>query len=338
MTSVWVRRPNIVVRPGGGAPCNLAVREYPVFQLYGEHTSLNNVSFYGLGPDSLRGNRRVFQFAETISGLRMVYPLTRVLNLSVEGEANGRFVDTRPAINSTAPALPTLSSDAYAQFGQGVRVRPSLIGGHLALNYSGRYQQFIGMNFNTFQRLTLDFNHTVPLYTSTYPIADESRGPDDCTSAAASDRTCPPLPVSRNLNGSVGFRVLMTESYTFGANGVPFYFQPTLGGSDINGTPTLPSFADYRFRAPNIFLARASFEHSIWGPLGFTAMADWGKASFNRFDTSNLRHSFSTGLTLRAGSVPLVYLLFSFGGGEGTHTNARIDTSLLGSGGRPSLY
>jgi hypothetical protein len=42
---------------------------------------------------------------------------------------------------------------------------------------------------------------------------------------------------------------------------VPFYFQPTLGGSDINGTAALASYQDYRFRAPNNILARASFEH-----------------------------------------------------------------------------
>ena len=34
----------------------------------------------------------------------------------------------------------------------------------------------------------------------------------------------------------------------------------------------------------------------------------------------------------------MVYILFSWGGREGMHTTARMDTSLLGGAARPSLY
>jgi len=34
-------------------------------------------------------------------------------------------------------------------------------------------------------------------------------------------------------------------------------------------------------------------------------------------------HSFSVGLTLRAGGFPQVFVLFSWGGNEGTHTIAK---------------
>ena len=122
---------------------------------------------------------------------------------------------------------------------------------------------------------------------------------------------------------------------------VPFYFQPTLGGSDINGNPSLSSYQDYRFRAPNLLLLRESFEHSIgkW-PLGFVFMADEGKLGLARGDlgSSPWLHSFSTGLTLRAGGFPQVFLLFAFGGPEGTHTIANVNTSLLGGSSRPSLF
>jgi len=133
----------------------------------------------------------------------------------------------------------------------------------------------------------------------------------------------------------------MTQSFVPAGNVVPFYFQPTLGGSDINGTAALASYQDYRFRAPNNILARASFEHSIYNlPLGVTAMIDEGKVALSRgdLDFTHLRHSYSAGLTLRAGGFPVVYLLFSWGGHEGTHTSTTVDTSLLGSSTRPSLY
>ena len=45
---------------------------------------------------------------------------------------------------------------------------------------------------------------------------------------------------------------------------VRFYLDPAIGGSDLNGTTLLPSFADYRFRGPNILVVRGSFEHSIY--------------------------------------------------------------------------
>jgi hypothetical protein len=138
----------------------------------------------------------------------------------------------------------------------------------------------------------------------------------------------------------VGVRLLISESTADAGSAVPFYFQPTLGGSDINGNPALSSYQDYRFRAPNLLLLRESFEHSIWGPVGFTFMADEGKVALTRGDVdfSNLKHSFTTGLTLRAGGFPQVFLLFAWGGSEGNHTIASMNTSLLGGSARPSLY
>ena len=46
----------------------------------------------------------------------------------------------------------------------------------------------------------------------------------------------------------------------------------------------------------------------------------------------------AAGLTLRAGGFPQVYLMFAWGGHEGTHTIAAVNTSLLGGSSRPSLY
>jgi hypothetical protein len=103
----------------------------------------------------------------------------------------------------------------------------------------------------------------------------------------------------------------------------------------------LPSFQDYRFRAPNMMLFRASFEHSIYKwPVGIVLMIDEGKVAQRRsdIDFSHLQHSYTAGLTLRAGGFPMVYLLFSWGGHEGTHTTGSMNTSLLGGGARPSLF
>jgi len=87
-------------------------------------------------------------------------------------------------------------------------------------------------------------------------------------------------------------------------------------------------------------LLRENFEHSIWGPLGFSFMADQGKVALTRGDVDfqNLKHSFAAGLTLRAGGFPQVFFLFAWGGNEGTHTIGTVNTSLLGGSARPSLF
>ena len=144
---------------------------------------------------------------------------------------------------------------------------------------------------------------------------------------------------TRNLNGSIGVRLLVSESLTSGTSVVPFYFQQTLGGQDINSALTLGSYQDYRFRAPNLLLLQESFEHSIWGPFGLKFMADQGRVALMRTDLgfSHLKHSFAGGLTLRAGAFPMVSLMFAWGGAEGQHNIVNMNTSLLGGSARPLL-
>lgn len=99
--------------------------------------------------------------------------------------------------------------------------------------------------------------------------------------------------------------------------------------------------AKNRFRAPNILLFRENFEHSIGKlPLGVTLLADQAKLGLTRGDVGSNHwvQSYAAGLTLRAGGFPQVYLLFAFGGKEGTHTLVNMNTSLLGGSYRPSLY
>ena len=122
---------------------------------------------------------------------------------------------------------------------------------------------------------------------------------------------------------------------------VPFYLDPTIGGSDINGASLLPSFADYRFRGPNFLVFRAAFEHSIYKwPIGVKVLMDQGRVALHPGDLgfSHLAHSYAAGFTVHAGGLPVIELLFAWGGGPGTHTIATVSPSLLGGSARPSLY
>jgi hypothetical protein len=280
-----------------------------------------------------------------VSAFKPVYERLRWLNLGLFAEANGRFISLRgnhsessPSIealydNTTAPGL--ARQPTTAQFTEGVHIGP-VIKDYVQLDYSGKFQQFAGESDASFLGWSIDLNHTFYLYGFKKPHATEPVGPDSC---ARWGDSCPPLERTRNLNGSIGLRVLLTESITSGSDFVPFYFQPTLGGSDINSFAALSSYQDYRFRAPNLMLWRASFEHSIWGPFGFSFLADEGKVAVARSDVdfNHLKHSFAAGLTLRAGGFPMVYVMFAWGGKEGNHTIFNMNSSLLGGSARPLL-
>jgi hypothetical protein len=341
---------------GKPAKSNLAVHPYTVFNVYAQAIALNQLFFFGLGPSTLESGKSVFGMQQTIAGANVIKPLTEwpaihSLNLSLLGEVNGRFVNIQgnpggstPSIeklytNASAPGLAT--QPGFVQLGEGFRLKPTLINDHLQFDYLVNFQQFFAPSDSTysFRRWTVDLDNEVPLYGHSQSVKPkDTNGPDECAQAVGA--ACPPVSYSRNRNGTIGLRLLISESMASAGSTVPFYFQPTLGGSDINGNPALSSYQDYRFRGPNVLLLRESFEHSIWGPLGFTFMADQGKVALTRggVDFQNLQHSFATGLTLRAGGFPQVFFLFAWGGSEGDHTIGTLNTSLLGGSSRPSLY
>lgn len=350
MTAIWARHRGIVAVPGGGGGnSNLVQGEYPVFHVLAQGISLGTVSYFGLGPDTRDTARSYFGMRQAIVGGNVTWPIIQTWHVSLYGEANGRFVSLRPSTGQSSPSIEQLYTPAtapgldhqpgFAQFGQGVRLAPEFAGGHVRLNYWMTFKEYVAGSSNfSFQRWTTDLSHEFPIWTTTRRAApDPQKGPDDC-SVGAGDRPCPAP--SRDRQGSFTLRFLMNQSFVPAGHVVPFYFQPTLGGSDIDGNPTLPSYQDYRFRAPNNILAEARFEHSIWGPLGFTALIDEGKVALRRgdLDFTHLRHSYGVGLTLRAGAFPMAWLLFSWGGHEGTHTIGAMNTSLLGSSVRPSLF
>jgi hypothetical protein len=340
----------VTTTTGPSTHSNLSVHPYTVFNLTAQSISLNELFFYGLGPDSLKSNASVFGMTQTIVGGNAIVPLSHSLNASLLGEVNGRFVGLRenhsessPSIEqtfteATAPGLAT--QPGFVQLSEGIRLEPTLLNDHLQVDYLGQFQQYVASSDGrySFRRYTVDLDHTVPLYRNSASYGPKTtNGPDECAAALGATKCSA---IQRNRGGSVELRLHITESIASAGSVVPFYFQPTLGGSDINGNPSLSSFSDYRFRAPNALVLREAFEHSIWGPIGFAFSADQGKVAVTRNDVdfNQLAHSFSIGLTLRAGGLPAVSFAFAWGGSEGTHTIANVPTSLLGGSTRPSLF
>jgi hypothetical protein len=333
------------------------LEEHPVFNLYAQAISLNKLTYFGLGPSTTEAGRSFYGMTETVIGGNAVKSFFQPLNASVFGEINGRFVEIRPSNGQASPTIGALYTEATApgltaqpgtlQLGEGIQIRPTYFEDFLRLNYRFAYQQYFapGNSNFTFQRLTADLIHEFVIYHKAekaeyfLPRDNNPNGPDDCS--LSTDPKHPECAgITRDRQGTIDLEFFLAESMTPGGNLAPFYFQPTLGGLDINGMPSLSSYQDYRFRAPSVMFFRQSLEHSIWGPLGFSLRAEEGKVGLRRGDLGDnpWLHSFGTGLTLRAGGFPQVFLLFAWGGKEGTHTIANVNTSLLGGATRPSLF
>lgn len=343
--------PQVVTGPVAPAP--ITIHPYPVFGGYAQVISLPTIPFYGLGPASDRQARTAFGMREAIIGANANVPVasggaTR-WGLSLLGELNARVVDIRSG-NDIASSIETLFTDATApglssqptflQLGEGVGFAPVLANNHLQLNYRFQLQQFLTSSSTTdsFRRWTIDLGHDVPLYRTSRPGASRlTNGPNECGTDPSS-ANCPGI--SHDRWGTFSVRLLASKSIVSARNAVPFYFQPTLGGSDINGNRALPGYDDYRFRGPHVLLLQEVLEHSAYGPVGVLVGADQGKVALQdeSLDFSNLRHSYMVGMTVRAGGFPVVLLSYATGGREGHHVSFTINASLLGGSSRPSLY
>jgi hypothetical protein len=346
--------------PGGGTSASDALpRPYPTISVFSQVTSLPAVSYFGLGSQSSRADRALFAMRQSTVGTRVFWPIGRSgwlnrLNPTVIGELSGRWVRIAESTDTGAPSIGGLFSEATApglatqpatvQFGEGVRIAPSF--GRLQLTYTGTLQQVIAPadSRSSFRRWTVDLGHDFALWTtSTDRGVREYNGPNECTTSVdrrVGEYGCPdPTVVTTNRVGSIGLRALVSRSGVSGDSRVPFYFQRTIGGSDIDGERLLASYDDYRFRGPHVMVLQQTFEHVIWGPIGAFAIAEQGRVALDgeSFGEGALRKTFGAGLTVRAGGVPMMSLWWADGGAEGHHIAVTMTTSLLGGGSRPSL-
>ncbi len=326
----------------------------PKVSFYSETNSLNLVYFYGLGPYTVPADRTAFAFSENITGISAIIPLVSRLapaGIALLGEINGRFPSVRGSYGDTSASIETVyaensapglvSQPRYLQTGEGLRVIPQLPqAAHLTLNYLVELQQFTAPSASqySFRRFTTDLNHRLVLYSKDVGKLPSAPPP---SLPGAQVRTIPPISPTRDVTGSLSARLFIQESIANAGRSVPFYLDPTIGGSDINGQPILPSYPDYRFRAPNVLLLHGAYEQSLGKiPVGLFLGIDEAKVALRRDDIAfnHLRHSYSAGLTVHAGGVPVLYLLFAWGGDEGHHTIGTISNALLGPGTRPSLF
>jgi hypothetical protein len=329
---------------------------YPVYSTYVQRTSLPQLSYVGpTGPESDPG-QSLWTMRQTLAGGGALVPVgPGRLGLSLVGnvvlrniDAGSRADDEDPGVGERyGPAIATGIGDSrtFFELSGGVRVTP-FVGAHVRPAYSFIVDRFtaVGDAHESFTRWSADLLHELPIYrTNTGGVAGVN-DPNSC-GVSVDDRSCPAP--SRGRYGAVSLRVRASSARADEGNAVPFYLQPTLGGSDINGVRALASYPDYFFRGTNVFAMQASVEHSLFSipigqgltlPLGGFGIVEAGSARATFGDLfDDLARSYGAGLTIRAGGFPEVFLVYMWGGGR-THFTATINTSLLGGASRPSLY
>jgi hypothetical protein len=293
---------------------------------------------------------------QTIAGGNALVPLgPGALGLSLVGNLTVRNIETGSRADDGDPGVgerygPAIAagigeSRTFLELSGGVRMTP-FVGAHLRPAYAFLVDRFTTSEeaHESFTRWSLDLFHEVPIYRTNRGGVAGVNDPNSC-GVSVDDRSCPAP--SRGRYGAVSLRVRTSGARADEGNQVPFYLQPTLGGSDINGLRSLASYPDYFFRAANVFSMQASIEHSLFAipigqglalPLGGFATIEAGSARPRFGDLfDDLARSYGAGLTIRAGGFPEVFLVYAWGGGR-THFTAMINTSLLGGGSRPSLY
>ena len=228
------------------------------------------------------------------------------LKPEVSGGVTGRWVrvlrdDAAPGfagdVHGEAEAPGITRPGRFLEVRETVRVAPTLSGGRASLDYRVSWQQFHDRDKAgfSFRRWTVDLAQTVAL------------GAPGIGGHPA-----------RRL---AGLRLLMRTATARPGNQVPFYLQPTMGGSDLDGDRLSAGFPDYRFRAPHLALVQARVEQALTGPVRLLLEGEWGQVAERRNALSlhRFEHSVTVGVVVRGEGYPQINLLLAWSR-EGRHT------------------
>ncbi len=116
-------------------------------------------------------------------------------------------------------------------------------------------------------------------------------------------------------------RLVITQ--TSNGNQIPFYLQPTLGGTDIDSRVTLRGWDNYRFRAPDLSLLQFEYGVPVYDPLGVFVFYDAGTVGNGISDLTirHFRHDGGFGLFVRLRGHMVAQTYYAFGAGNGGNWN-----------------
>ncbi len=287
-------------------PRPLSEQSKAVFHLYARARNLPQMPFYGIGPDANLANQAFFSERDVLTGVDASNPLASWIDLG------GRL---ESIWNSAGPPSSALAQSITALYPTtpGLAEQPNFFHYEISLHphypaqppfnidYLISYGFYQDHSTGQYSFRRLKFN----LYNNLYPFH-------------TTDVECRRIP-----NKDIFFTLhsLIIASDASAGHLVPFYLQPTLGGTDANSDPTLRGFKDFQFRAPDAILMQAEYNHRLWKYLGAYAFYDAGKVALHTGDLnfSNLRQSYGVGVSFWMNDLVLFKIYVGMGSGAGLH-------------------
>jgi hypothetical protein len=132
------------------------------------------------------------------------------------------------------------------------------------------------------------------------------------------------LKVTQQCNyGKIDFRSNLAASNTGTGSVVPFYLQPTVGGSDIDSQVSLRGFPDYRFRDRDAVVVQAEYSVPITDPIGLLLFYDAGRVgpALSSLTFARLRQDAGFGATFRLQGNVVAQTYVAWGAGHGPALN-----------------
>lgn len=246
--------------------------EHFTVNLYGVHRNYPQLQYYGPGPDSSKNGRSDYRFEETSFAVRTGLRPVRPLRIGVHGSymffnvgpgTNRRFADTDQIYNATqAPGINNQSDfmrgGAFVQLDYRDNPGGPRKGGNYVVQYS-RYSDRTLQRHN-FDRVEAEFQQYIPFLNERRVIALRARA--DMTDARRGQT-------------------------------VPFYLQPTLGGSnDLRG------YRPWRFYDNNSMVLNAEYRWEVFSGMDMAVFGDAGKVAprWQDLDFHDLEASYGFGM------------------------------------------
>lgn len=227
---------------------------------YAVHHNYPSLNYYGSGPDSNREGRSDFRLEDTAADVTLTFRISDRLHAG--GSTGyvwnnvGPGTDARYVSSDQIYSSPGISQQAnFARTGGFVQYdyRDLAGGPRSGGNYVVQFHRFSDQTFgiDSFRRLDVEAQQYIPLFNKRRVIALRGRS---------------------------------VTSYTNGGQAVPFYMQPTLGGSD-----DLRGYRPFRFRGDNLLLMNAEYRWEVFSGLDMAVFGDAGKV-YMRKAGFNLEH------------------------------------------------
>ncbi len=302
--------------------------------IFATRVNLAKQRFFGIGPSSLPAGLAEYRLLLDKMGAAADWPILAWFSTggtlqwvrpSIMGPSGTRIPPVFGYGDAGAPGAlfqpPFMNYKAYLDVHTGTNTHQTW----QRTKVRGTYEHFTDLDAGTysFDRITgfgtASFDLRTTMKTMTFPTWKSA--------------FCEPVAGGDCSFGQLTFNGLVTASYVGTGKVVPFYFQPTLGGTDIEGFDTLRGYLDFRFRAPNRVLLQSQFDHHLWAFLGVYGFYDMGKVALNPGDLglSHLRHDIGIGASIKVQNKIVLRAYVGFGTGEGTHPNVKFPSSMWGS-------